>query len=84
MYQQKVRIVKFKTKMKIFRGFTTLISAASGCLIAISFIRQNPTLFIASVSLGVSGGAYSIIIGFIDALLEDYHGLSTSTKRDGK
>jgi len=46
----------------------------SGVLLAASITRQDFTLFIASLSLGVGSGSYSILFGFAEAFFDDPQG----------
>ncbi len=63
--------MKLEMKWKLFKRFTWLIGIASGCLIAWSIHQWDLTLFVASLSLGIGGMAFQVMIGFIDAFLED-------------
>jgi len=63
--------MKLETKWKWFKRSTTLIAVVSGGLIAWSLRQRNFTLFIASLSLGIGGMSLSVLIGFIDAFLEE-------------
>lgn len=63
--------MKLETKWRWFKRSTWLIGVASGCLIAWSIHQRDLALFVASFSLGVGGASLSVLIGFIDAFLEE-------------
>ena len=63
--------MRFELKWKIFKGFVTLIMLASGILTGVSWYKGDLMLFAVSLVLAVEGIQLSIVIGFIDAVLEE-------------
>lgn len=63
--------MKFETKWKLFKRFAMLTAIVSGCLIAWSIKQWDFTLFVASISLGIGGMSFQVVIGFIDSFLEE-------------
>jgi hypothetical protein len=63
--------MKLETKWKWFKRFAWLIALASGGLIAWSFKQWDFTLFVAALSLGLGGATLQVMIGFIDAFMEE-------------
>ena len=63
--------MKFETKWKWFKRFLNLIAVAAGGLMFLSFFQQDLALFVAAFSLVIGVGAHLVIIGFVDAFLED-------------
>lgn len=63
--------MRFEAKWKWFKRFIRLIAFVAGCLAALSILRKDFALLVASISLGVGAGSYFVMIGFIDALFEE-------------
>ena len=63
--------MEFEMKWKIFKGFVTLIMLTAGVLTGVSIYQGDLVLFAVSLGLAVGGIQLSIIIGFIDAVVEE-------------